>query len=168
MTIIVETGAIVTGANSYVSRADFIAYAATLGVTVANTTAADAMLIKAAHFIDSHEAQLRGLRTTRDQPMSYPRDDLVIEGWSWNSDEIPRQVILCQMATALDVNAGIDPYNPPANPARAKRSERIEGAIHVEYFGTDGGSKMSRDSTSTAMLATLLRNAGLSVVMVRA
>ena len=33
MAIVVETGAIVTSANSYVSRADVIAYAAARGVT---------------------------------------------------------------------------------------------------------------------------------------
>lgn len=169
MTIIVETGAIVTGANSYASRADYIAYAASVGVTVADDATADVQLIKAAAFIDSHERRLIGYRKTRDQPMSYPRDELVIESWEWQSNEIPRQVILCQLSTALDIKAGIDPYNPPANPARAVRREKIDLAVDVEYFGSDAGAKMSSDSTSRAMLNTLLKNSGMfAIPLVRA
>jgi hypothetical protein len=92
----------------------------------------------------------------------------VIEGFSWDSSEIPRQVILCQMALALDVHAGIDLYNPPANANRATKSERVEGAIEVEYFGSNSGAKMGRTSTAQALLASLMVNSGLfSIPLVR-
>lgn len=166
MAIIVENGTIVTGANSFVTRAEYITYAASVGITIASDTAADIELIKSGEFINAQEGGLIGYKVDRNQAMAYPRNDLILEGFSWAENEIPRQVILCQMALALDIHAGIDPYNPPANPERATRRERVEGAIEVEYFGTDGATKMSRSSTSTALLKSLLKNSGLMLVRV--
>lgn len=166
MAVIVEDGTLVTDANSFVTRAEYITYAASIGVTIANDAAADVELIKATQFIGAHEDRLIGYKISRDQSTAYPRSDLIIDGFSWGENEIPRQVILLQMATALDIHAGIDPYNPPANPERATRRERVEGAIEVEYFGTDGTTKMSRSSTSTALLKSLLKNSGLMLVRV--
>lgn len=168
--MIVEDGTIVTGANSYVSRADYIAYALTLGITIADTDAADYQLIEAAEFIDRHEANIKGWKTDRDQPMSFPRNDFWIQDWYWTNEEIPRNVVLCQMAFALDINEGIDIFNPPQNPGIGVKSERVEGVVKVEY-AVDGGTgqKLSRSSSGDALLASLLkRNGLLSIVGVRA
>ena len=170
MTLIVETGAIVSGANTYSSRADYIAFALSLGVIVADDDAADVQLIKAAQFIGQHEANLKGDRVTRDQPMAFPRYGVVIDGWSWASTEIPRNVILCQLQTALDIKAGFDPWNPAANPSLIKKRTRVEGAVDVEYaVGENTGQKLSRTSTADALLKSLLHRSGLfSIPLVRA
>ena len=167
MAVTVEDGSIVAGADSYVTRAEYIAHALTLGVTVADTEAADVELVKAGLFIGSHEDSLKGSLTNRDQPMAFPRSGLVLEGFSWGSDEIPRQVKLCQLALALDVNEGIDLYNPPVNPNRATSMEKVDGAVEVQYFGT-GGNKVGRTSSAQALLNTLLYRSGLTLVMERA
>lgn len=162
MALIVENGSIVTGANTYVSRADYITFAASVGVTIANTDAADVQLIKAAQFIDQHEANLKGDRVERDQPMAFPRAGVIIDGWDWSHTEIPRNVILCQMQLALDINAGRDPWNPSTNPSLAKKRTRIEGAVEVEYaVGDSTGQKLSRTSTADALLNSLLNRSGL-------
>jgi len=163
MAIIVETGSIVTGANSYVSREDYIIYASTLGVTVADDAIADQQLVKAAMFIDQHESNIKGCKVTRDQPMAFPRSGVCIDGWSWSHTEIPRNVILCQVQTALDIKAGIDPWNRPANPKLIKKRSRVEGAIDVEYAVGNGatGQKLSRSSTADALLNSLLVRSGL-------
>lgn len=168
--MIVEDGSLVANANSYVSRADYIAYALTLGVTIADDATADAQLVKAAEYIDRHEANLNGWRVDRDQAMAFPRYDLYIDGWYWTAEEIPRQVIQCQMAFALDVNAGIDIFNPPQNPGIGVKSERVEGVVTVEYAVSDGkGQKLSRSSTGDALLSSLLKSNGLfSISLVRA
>lgn len=170
MAIVVEDGSIIVGANSYVSRADYIAHAATLGITIADDSNADVELITSRSFIDQHEENLKGDRYSRDQDTSYPRSNLVIEGWSWTHEEIPRQVILCQMAFALDVHSGIDLWNPPANPELVTKSERVEGAVSVEYaIGSNQSQKLGRSSTGDAMLASLLNRSGLfSIQLVRA
>ncbi len=162
MALIVETGAIVPGANTYVSRADYIMYAASFGIVIPDTDEADVELLKAAQFIDQHEANLKGSRVQRDQPLAFPRTGLIIDGWDWSYTEIPRNVILCQQQLALDIHAGRDPWNPSVNPNLAKKRARVEGAVDVTYAVADsGGQKLSRTSTADALLASLLNNSGL-------
>lgn len=161
MAVTVETGAIVSGADSWVSRADYIAYALTLGVVIPDTSVADVELVKAGEFINHHEDNLKGILVTRDQEMSFPRYDLFLDGWSWSGTEIPRQVISCQMAFALDVHDGIDLYNRPQNPNLIKKSTKID-VIAVEYAVSENApQKVGRTSTGDALLATLLNNSGL-------
>lgn len=170
MAIIVEDGSIVANANSYVTRANFITYAADRGITIANTTASDVFLIKAAEHIDQHEDNLKGTRREKTQSMAFPRTGLTIDGWYWGSDEIPRNVVLCQYAFAMDLAASIDLLNRPQNPGLAKRSETVVGAVSVEYaIGASQNQKLSRTSTADALLHSLLKNSGLRTVqLVRA
>lgn len=169
MALVVETGAIVTGADSYVARADYITYASTLGVTITDDETTDVKLRKAAEFIDSHEPNLKGSKVDKEQPRSFPRIGFSAEGFYWNSNEIPRQVTLAQMAIALDLEAGIDIYNPPTNPNLAKKSVEVDGAVKVEYaIDNNSPMKVNRSSTATAIMNTLLKNSGLSMVLTRA
>lgn len=161
MAIVVEDGSGVEGANSYVSRSDFIAYANSHGIIVADTEDTDATLVKAAEFIDNHESKLKGSRAERDQSMSFPRTGVEIDGWSWGSDEIPRNVVLCQMALAIDIHGGIDPYNPPQNKVRT--SERVEGAVSVS-FAVNRSAKLTKNSKADALLRSLIRSSGMTVV----
>ncbi len=169
MGIVVEDGSIVANSNSYISRADYIAYAASIGVTIADAVAADEELIKAASFIDQHEPNLQGTRTNRDNPMAFPRWRVLVNGWSWNSDEIPRQVILAQQAYALDVHNGVDLWNKAANPNLIASEKEVSGAVSIKYAISGNDQKMTNTSTGDALLATLLKRSGLySVELVRA
>lgn len=170
MALIIETGSQVSNSNSYVLRADYIAYALTIGVTIADDDDADVQLIKAAEYIGRHEDNLRGSLVDRDQSMAFPRYDLTIDGWSWTSEEIPRQVILCQMTFALDLNAGDDLYNRAQNPNLFTKREKVEGAVEIEYAVSESnGQKLSKTSTGDALLSSLLKNSGLfSISLVRA
>lgn len=160
MSLIVETGAQVANSNTYATEAQLEVYAEGLGVTLSGEL--EPMLRKAAEFIDSHEANLKGCRVTRDQSMAFPRSDVMIDDWYWSSTEIPRQVLLCQLALALDINAGIDLYNKPVNPNTAVKRERVEGAVEVEYaVGEMTGQKLTRSSRSDALLNSLLERSGL-------
>ena len=165
--LVIEDGSIVAGANSYVSRADYITYAATLGIVIADTVAADAQLIEAGIFIGSHEPQLKGVKITRDSSMAYPRSGLVIDGWSWLSTEIPRNVILSQMALALDINAGGDLYN--VTDEKFVTEQSVEGAVSRSFAAPSRVEKLSTKSKSTALLNSLLKNSGLfSIPLLRA
>jgi len=168
MALIVEDGSGVTNADSYVSRADYIAFALTLGVTIADADAADVELRTAAQYIDQHEPNMKGTRVTRDQYMAFPRYNVVIDDWSWLHTELPRQLTTAQMLFALDVHAGVDLWNQPVNPALAKKSSRVEGAVTVAYAVKDGVQKVGRTSKAEAHLAQLLRNNGVaSISLVR-
>lgn len=167
MPLIIETGSIVPNADSYVTRAEYITYAASLGVIVADNEDTDVKLRKSKIFIDSHEDNLKGVRVQRDQSSAYPRVGVVIDNWHWNSDEIPRQVILAQLNITLDIEAGIDPYNPPVNPNRATIAERVEGAVSVQYANSGGVQKLGRSSAATALMSSLLKRNGLSIALER-
>lgn len=164
MPLIIEDGSLSEPyASSFVTRAEYITYAATKGIIIPDSPAADVELVKAAEFIASKESRLKGTKVSRDQPLPYPRSGVKIDNWSWSNDEIPRQVILCQLALALDVHAGIDLYNPPQSGSIGIKREKVDGAVEVEY-AIGEGSKLSRQSTSTALLNSLMRNAGMTLV----
>jgi len=163
--MIVEDGSGVAGANSYSTRADYIAYAASLGATIADASAADVELVKAAEYIDKHEARLKGTRANRNQSMAFPRFGLVIDNWYWNANELPRQLLMCQWAFAIDIHNGVDLYNRPANPNLVARRQRVEGAVDVQFAVKDGADqKATFTSTGDALLNRLLKANGLQLV----
>jgi hypothetical protein len=131
MALIVETGAIVANANTYVTESELDAYADNLGVTISGD--AELLLINAAVFINSKELLLNGQRVKREQIVAYPRANLLIEGFVWQNDEIPFLVKTLQMALALELDAGIDLYNPGDSEAKSIKRVKVEGAVEVEY-----------------------------------
>ena len=159
MSLIIEDGTIVDNADSFVTRAELITYAAGFGVTLPDTTATDQRLRAAALYLRSLEGRLKGELVERDQPLPYPRKNLTLEGFNWEPDEIPRQVILAQMALALDLHAGIDLYNRPQN--QPITQERVEGAVVFSYASPSVVSKVSTQSSATALVNTLLKRAGM-------
>lgn len=167
MSLIIETGTIVPNSNTFVSRANFIAYAISKGVTIEDDADSDTLLINAGIFINSQESRLKGIRISRDQPMAWPRSGAVIDGFEWGGAEIPRTLLLAQMELALDLSAGIDLYNPPQSKSTAVRRQKVEGAVEVEYAVADS-MKLSRNSTSRALMSSLYKNAGMSIVLERA
>lgn len=166
MSIEIEDGSGVSGANSYVTRSEYIAYALTLGVTIADEDAADDQLVAASIYIDAQEPILKGYRVDRDQSLAYPRNGLFIEGFVWESDEIPTQVKLAQYNLALDVNSGIDIYNPDSKDSVVKR-ERVEGAVEVEYAVKEEGTKLV-ESRSSIYMNMLTNRQTLSIPLVMA
>jgi hypothetical protein len=165
--IIVEDGTIVENANSLVTRAEYIAYAASVGVTVSSNATADFELIKSMQFINSKERQLTGTRVERDQSVAYPRYSLTIDGFAYDEFEIPRVAKKCQMEIALDIRAGVDPYNPPANPNRATKREKVD-VVEVEYMGGDKNANPTRQTQWAALLAQLMKYEGAGLRMTRA
>lgn len=162
MALTVETGAIVTGANSYVSRADAILFAADRGVTLLDTAATDAMLIKAADYLESYASRYVGEQVQRSQPLAWPRSGAVVEGFEWSSTEIPRQVINAQLAVMLEINAGDDPFNP--TPTVGPITEKtVSGAVTVRY-ASGTSSKVTKSRASDAFIRLLLNRSGLFAV----
>ncbi len=158
--LIVEDGTIVTGANTLVSVVDYSAYAELVGVDI--IVDARVALFKAMQFLNEQEPYLKGDLVTRDQTTAYPRKNLRLEGFDWPENEIPRQAIYAQINLALDVNAGIDLWNPPEAPNKVIRKERVEGVIDIEYAVKEG-SKIAANSSSKALLAVLKKNNGLLI-----
>lgn len=164
MALIVENGTIVSNADSYVTRAEAIAFAANRGVTLADSTATDTICRKAAAYLESFRSQYKGEIVERDQPLAWPRDDVVIEGFTWASGEIPRQVVSAQLAVILEVAADIDPFNPPAAQGPVTQKS-VAGAVSVSYAaGSTGSIKVNKDREATALINLLLKKNGLYAV----
>jgi len=165
-TLIVENGSIVLGANTYVTIAEYIAYAEGFGVTVEDTNAFKVQLIKAAQYIASKESQLMGDMVERYQPLSYPRNNLTdLDNFSWQNNEIPTLVKNCQMSLALDIQAGEDLYNLSQSSSVGIKSEEVKGAVKVEYAIADS-QRIARHSRSQSLLAALMVRGGLGIPLV--
>ena len=167
MAITVEDGTVVTTANSYISLADFITYAAEVGVTVANEAASEVYLVKAFKFIDTMEPRLKGYRRYVKDSNAFPRDGLVVDGYTYDNDEIPQVVIDCQCELALDLVAGVDLYNRKQSDSAPVRSVRVEGAVSKEYAVGVAPAQM-RKSLSRSLLRKLLKSSGPTVSAVLA
>ena len=111
-TLVVETGARVVGANSYIDRATAATYHAGLGNTAwAALSAGDqeAALKKACVYMEEmYRLRWAGYRYTTTQVLSWPRANVPIEDGPWWNfvaiDTVPQQVIDAQCILALSAS----------------------------------------------------------------
>lgn len=144
--IVVETGAIISGANSYVSAADLTTYGTDRGITIAATNPED-LLIEAMDYIESLE--FIGDQYTEDQALVWPRSGAVKKKhWYYDNDEIPQDLVdgLCEVALAIDAG-----NSPIANIDRTTIKEKF-GPVEVQY--KDG----SASSTIVKKISTKLKD----------
>ena len=137
MSIIVETGAGVAGANSFVSLEDYEDYALALGIEAV----AEADLIKAGAYLNSLDRQYAGMRVTRDQAMAWPRVGqdggyLWLGGFEYLPTEVPSALRQAQLILAMEVQAGKDLFNPETR--QVVTSESVAGAVSVSYSDSAG------------------------------
>ncbi len=140
-TIVVETGAGVPGANSWVSRTTADTYHKDRGNTAwaaAGGSERDTALILGAQFMGA-SYKWAGSKTDRDNPMDWPRIGAVDdEGLQRDSDSIPVEIQHAQMEFALLALAG--PLLPPLD--RGGFIKKVEaGPVAVEW---DGGAPAGR------------------------
>ena len=151
MALVVETGAVVPGADSYVSLADARALAAGYGLDLpADNTAAEAALRNGAVYVGLQEPFMCGRRVSASQALAYPRQGVSLYGFALASDTIPPQVIHAQIVAAVEYGAGTDVR--ASSDGRVTETERVEGAVTVSYFnnGATGAT-----TTITAALDAL-------------
>ena len=129
MAIIVESGTIVAGANSYVSEAELTSYATARGVTLTGTP--ESLLIKAMDYVETQP--FIGTKLTRDQPLQWPRSGVVIDGWSYPPSEIPDELKTAQMTVALAIDEGNDPLAPVSPAIKRKRVKADTVESEPEY-----------------------------------
>lgn len=163
MTITVEDGSLVTGANSYITEAQLGAHACAREITL--TVKPETLIKKAMDFFESYDGRFMGQRVERDQALSFPRTDLFIEGWSWSHDEMPRQVINAILTLCMEINAGNDPFNPPDADLPVIK-KRVEGVVDIQYANPGQSLKVDKNQQSRTHIRLLLRNSGLQSVRV--
>jgi len=156
-TIIVEDGTQISGANSYVSAADFATYAADRGVTVTGTDTI--LLITAMDYIE--QQNFKGNQLTSTQALQWPRCNVVIDGWYNVQTEIPQLLIDAQCEVALGIDAG---NNPLATVGRETKQETV-GPISVTYM--QGARSLPYLSAAENKLRKLLKYGGSSAMVIR-
>ena len=168
MALIIETGAVVPNANSFVTVADARIRAAVYGLTLPVLDAdAEAALITGGMWIKQQESQLQGARIDATQTLSYPRTPVYLYTFLQASDFIPQELIDSQVIAAVEQGSvgGILSFTSQTN--NIKR-EKLDGVGEQEFFS--GGKSNELSSTMLLAFATLepltdqSSGGGLSVV----
>jgi hypothetical protein len=141
MTIIVEDGTIVTGANSYVSEAELTAYATARGLTL--STDGEQLLIRGMDYIEAQS--YKGTKFTKDQPLQWPRAGVYVDDYLVDADEIPTELKNGLMESALAIDNGQDPL---ADIARTTKSETV-GSLSVTYADNASSTTIVRKISSS-------------------
>lgn len=127
-TLVVETGAVVSGANTYASAADFSTYLSNRGVSFESLVgSSEQTLIMAMDYLETRE--FIGSKASKDQPLQWPRSGVFIDGFSYTDSEIPELLKKVQMEIAYAIDTG----NNPNSPIDRKTKREKVGDIEVEY-----------------------------------
>ncbi len=150
MALIVEDGTGKADAASFVSRAEYIAYAAARGVTIADADASDVDLVKAMDFILTK--CFRGNPTVATQALPFPRN---VENYygalEFPNDAVPLPIKRAQLDAALAIHSGVDlTPNVSASSSSVKR-EKV-GPIETEYE-----TAMAYDAPTLPAISAALR-----------
>ena len=154
MAIIVEDGSLVSGANSYISIAEFKTWAEARGVDYESDYTVAQQILRAMDYIET--LNFKGLKHTETQSLQWPRDMVLIDGYSVDADEIPAQL---KAAVYEAVKLEIEGDSKFAPTERETVSEQVDG-ISVTYKSNTG---MRR---STPAMAAALRKLTESINMV--
>lgn len=132
MTLIVEDGSIVAGADSFVSLTDARTLADKYGwILPVDDADAEAALRNGAVYIGLQEPSLCGTRVSALQSLPFPRQGISLYGFPFANDAIPPQVIQAQIAAAVEYGKGSDVRG--STDGRITTMERVEGAVTVQY-----------------------------------
>lgn len=161
MTLVVEDGSLVRGANSYVSFADGTAYLADRGIT---TEVDVGHLLRAADYINSFGDRFKGYQVlgenrTALSTMQWPRSYVFLDGLSIGylpNNEIPDLIIHAQVETALEIANNRDPLGTVS--ARQVKRQKVD-VIEVEYDTSvgAGGQAVFDHRRVMSLLSPLLK-----------
>lgn len=157
MALTVETGAIVPGADSYVSLANARTKAAALGLTLPVADAdADVALRNGRLYVDGYEGQFSGQRVSQAQPLAWPRQFATLHGYYWPSDAIPPALIDAQVMAASAIAGGANPW--AVDDGKAVASEAVDGAVSISYHYNGKTGSSVRLTQADQALQPLLAN----------
>lgn len=128
-----------TDFNSYVSIDELKGFASARGYEIPDdNTALEHLLIQAMDYLES--LTWKGRRTDPEQPLSWPRTGIYIEGSAIDVNTIPLRVKQAQCRLAVEAQ---ETDLNPTKSGGAVTLERVEGAVTVQYDGS------SNDGTVT-------------------
>lgn len=158
MSLVIEDGTNVSGANSYVTDNEYVSYASARGMTISTTSVARQIeLIEAMDYLFNKESSMRGVRTLDAQTNIYPRENVYIRGVLLANNAIPTELKNAQM------EAGIAAYSFDLlrNESIGNVQKKKLDVMETSYF--DGGSwEVSRVERVDNYLKPLLTSGNFS------
>lgn len=137
MTLIIEDGSIVANANSFVTDAELVIYAAGRGLTIPATESdREPLLMRAMDYLAGVESDMQGVRISSEQVLSFPRNGVYINDFIVNSDTIPKELKNSQMELAIQANTDELLINDTVSNLSGFN---VDGVYSESYF--KGGSK---------------------------
>lgn len=163
MTLIVEDGSIVTGAESYATVADASNYHTVRGNTAwaALTTDAlrEAALRRATDYMrQAYRSRWQGYKVNEDQALDWPRYGVEVEGYAVDSDIVPTEIKNACAELALKASAA--ELNPDLT--QGVLSEQV-GSIQVTY--DKASPQFTRYKAIDAILSPYLKAGGGGINM---
>ena len=135
MAIVVEDGSIVEAANSYLTVAEVVAFAAARGVTLAADATTEQRLIKASDYIEAREVQFVGYRVSEDQALCWPRSSHCTR-----SDRVPEKIKQAQAFLVMAQAASVDIVPIGSPPDQYPISKEKVGPLETAYAVQAGPS----------------------------
>ena len=173
MSLIVEDGTIVNGADTFVTVAALRAYAAKRGATLpatgsAGDAACEVLLIKAMDYIQGQEPRFKGERVFRDQDLCWPREEVVVNGFCIASNLIPSEVKQAQMVLAIEAQAiELQPTLDASEQRGPVTSEKVD-VVEVSYAAPAVVRDRTAFAKADAFLHKLYKGGGSSLPVARA
>jgi len=127
MALVVEDGTLVSGADSYVTLAEFKAWADKRGVTYGTDSAVTQQIYRAMDYIEG--LNFIGEKSDENQALQWPRDQVVIDGYYIDSDEMPNEL---KVAVYESIKAELDGDSRMTASDRRTISEKV-GDLQVTY-----------------------------------
>ena len=164
MALIIENGSIVDNANSFVTAAEMVAYAALRGVTItADTTTQEQQIILAMDYLVSREQSMKGTRVSDLQELPYPRFNVRYNGYYITGSEIPKELKNAQIELAIQLGSTELLLSEKTDNVQ---SISLDGVISKSFFS--GGSYSTiRTDKADAYLDVLMNNNGNNNLVTR-
>ena len=105
MALIVEDGSGVANANSYVSYAEYEAWALARAITVhGNQATTEEHILRTMDYIESQN--FIGRKANKSQSLQWPRTEVYVDSYSINANEIPKELKDSVYEVTVTVAAG--------------------------------------------------------------
>lgn len=164
MTLVVEDGSVVSGANSYASLETIKAYAAARGVTLGADAVIEQQAIIAVDYIESFRLQFQGIKVSASQPMQFPRIGVEIDGFLIDNNVIPNEVVKAQCQLVCEQANDVELMPTKSEPAVKKE---VVGPIETEYAVSNGSIVTPVFTYVDNLLRVLFKNASFAIKTVR-
>lgn len=161
MPLVVETGAVVDGANTYVSLADANSYLADRDI---NMTLSAGQLLRGADYVNSFRERYKGYKQTAvTSNMQWPRVFAVIDDYLIRGDVVPAVIPDAQIEAALELALGQDPLSTVD--LRPVKKEKVD-VIEREYDTSRAGNTIPtvRLRRVLVLLQPVFKNTGMRVM----